>query len=76
MAGTFSSNLMVKLEHLSLPEFFKCRIYDSTPAHVMLTPCHYDIIFGHDACHLFGNTIDFKNNDMHIDGITILSLGQ
>ena len=71
MAGTFSSNLMVNLEHLSLPEIFKCRIYDSTPAHMMLTPCHYNIIFGHDACRLFGITIDFNDNDMCIDGITI-----
>ena len=64
-------NLMVNLEHLSLAEFFKCRIYDSTPAHIVLTPCHYDIIFGRDACCLFRITIDFKNNDMHIDSITV-----
>ena len=71
MAGTFSSSLSVQLQHITLPEYFKHRTYHDLPAQVMITDCRYDIIFGRDACRLFGIKIDFDNDITTIDNETV-----
>ena len=49
MAGNFSSNQAVTLEHITLPEFMKNHHFNSLEAHLLFQDCRYDIIFGRDA---------------------------
>ena len=67
LAGPMKSNLTVKLERITFPEFFKTRIVDSLDARVFHTHCRYDAIIGRDLLTDLGLVLDFKNCKMSWD---------
>ena len=64
LAGTYTTNLIVELQGIQLPEFTKHRTYDSLPARIIPGACRYDVIFGRDALSLFQLILDFGKNEM------------
>ena len=67
LAGQMTSNLEVKLDRLTFPEFFKTRVVDSVNTRVFHTECRYDAIIGRDLLNDMGLVLDFKQNKMSWD---------
>ena len=62
LAGHFTSNAIVHLFGVRLPEF-RCNVsLTELKARVFNNDCHYDIIMGHDALQVFRIQLDFEKN--------------
>ena len=62
LAGPFTSNAIVHLFGVRLPEF-RCNVsLTELKARVFDSDCHYDIIMGHDALQVFHIQLDFEKN--------------
>ena len=62
LAGPFTSNTIVHLFGVRLPEF-RCNVsLTELKAHVFDNDCRYDIIMAHDALQVFRLQLDFEKN--------------
>ena len=62
LAGPFTSNAIVHLFGVGLPEF-RCNVsLTELKAHVFDNDCRYDIIMGRDALQVFRIQLDFEKN--------------
>ena len=62
MAGTFTSNQLVDLRKVVLPEFNRSVSYDCIDARIIHGECNYDIIFGRKELREFKLNLDFEND--------------
>ena len=62
LAGPFTSNAIVRLFGVRLPEFQYNVSLTELKACVLDNDCHYDIIMGQDALQVFHLQLDFKKN--------------
>ena len=71
LAGDMKSNLQVKLEDITFPEFFKSRRLCTLDARVFTAECRYDAIIGRDVLRDIGLILDFKKNTMTWDEVHV-----
>lgn len=62
MAGTFTSDSIITLRDVVLPEFRRNMALPELQARIFHADCRYDIILGRDALRHFRLTLDFNNN--------------
>ena len=71
LAGTFSSSEQVCLEDFSLPDFHPKRTLPKLKARVFHADCRYDMIIGRDVLRAFGIRLDFEDNCIACDGVSV-----
>ena len=71
LAGKMTSNRTVKLEHINFPEFFKTRVIDEFECRVFEADCRYDAIIGRDLMAQIGMILDFKDQKVTWDGVSV-----
>ena len=71
LGGSFTSNELVNIHNLLLPEFHRTRHIETVPAKIFNNGCHYDMILGKDFMTELGIVLDFKHKTMEWDGSTI-----
>ena len=71
LGGSFTSNELVNIHNLLLPEFHRTRRIETVPAKIFNKGCHYDMIVGKDFMTELGIVLDFKHKTMEWDGSTI-----
>ena len=71
MAGTFHSNQQVHLTNLLLPEFRRNQFIPDLHCHIFTVECRYDMILGRDALRHFGLELDFVNNRMTYNDVSL-----
>ena len=71
LAGTFTSNQEVSIGELILPEFHRGRRVDGVTARIFHAPCRYDMVLGRDTLRKIGLVVDFDDNVMTWDDVTV-----
>jgi len=71
IAGKFQTSMQVDLRRIAFPEFHRKRYVGNLRTYVFSSPCRYDMIIGRDLLHELGLKIDFKNNNMQWDDVTL-----
>jgi transposase InsO family protein len=64
LAGTLSSQFVVQLQGIILPEFDRNKTIERQGAYVFSGPCNYDIILGRDFLETIGLILDFDRGVM------------
>lgn len=64
MAGSFSSDRQVHLEHVQLPEFKRNILLVDLHARIFNAPCRYDMILGRDVLKHFRLNLDFDKHQI------------
>ena len=72
MAGTSTSDQAVLLHEITLPEFSSSITYEEISAYIFHSPCHYNIVFGQDLCHLLCIHLNFEDDLMEFKDQTLL----
>ena len=72
MAGSLTSNRVVTVQTLRLPEFHRSRSIPNHDFRVFHTSCRYDMIIGRDLLSIFGIDLDFNTQTMTIDGAVVV----
>ena len=71
LAGKMTSNRTVKLEQINFPEFFRTRVIDEFECRVFEADCRYDAIIGQDLMAQIGMILDFKDQKVTWDGVSV-----
>ena len=71
LAGQMSTNKLVHMRDLRLPEFNRCRSISEHKALIFDGPCKYDIIIGADFLTKAGLAIDYQAKEVNWFGDTI-----
>ena len=71
IGGSFSSQYVVSLENIVLPEFDRNKRIDHQQVFVFDGPCRYDLILGRDFCRKAGIHLDLEHSTMQWMGQTI-----
>ena len=71
VAGSFSSSVEIDFQGIRLPEFYRNRTIDGFKAMVFNADCRYDVILGRDFLSVVGLQLDWKDNGMTWDDVTV-----